>query len=246
VLRALLRKMSFMRLYPFFLWPIVLFLQAIKPTNSSPLLSANWRMHREGGATAIVTGGTKGIGKAIVEELASTLGCRVLTCARSETDLASCLEEWKAQGLNVEGVVADVSTTEGRQSLISKAIELFVCSEKDGGSKKRSLDILVNNVGTNIRKATVDYTEDELNFVWQTNFASMYELTKLCHPLLKNYAYDAKNEGGSRSTSSVVNVGSVAGVTCMKSGTPYAATKAAMNQLTGNLGAFLAFLCRTY
>jgi len=187
-------------------------------------------MPRKGGATAIVTGGTKGIGKAIVEELASTLKCRVLTCSRSQSDLTSCLEEWKSNDLKVEGIVADVSTKEGRDALVAKAMELF--SIKGG---EPSLDILVNNVGTNIRKRTIDYTEEELQFVWNTNFASMYELTKLCHPMLKNDAYDTRTEGGSRRTSSVINIGSVAGVTCVKSGTPYAATKAAMNQITGNL-----------
>lgn len=52
-----------------------------------------WRLE---GRTALVTGGSKGIGKAIVEELGA-LGCHVLTCARSEKDLADCVAEWKAK-----------------------------------------------------------------------------------------------------------------------------------------------------
>jgi NAD(P)-dependent dehydrogenase (short-subunit alcohol dehydrogenase family) len=92
------------------------------------------------------------------------------------------------------------------------------------------LDILVNNVGTNIRKPTIEYTEEELDFILRTNFKSMFELTKLCHPYLKR----EKVEGQSycAQTSSVVNIGSVAGVVCMKSGTPYASTKSAMNQVS--------------
>lgn len=54
----------------------------------------------------------------------------------------------------------------------------------------------------------------------------MFALTTACYPYLKR--------GAGETSSSVVNIGSVAGVTCMKSGTIYASTKAAMNQLTGN------------
>ena len=80
-----------------------------------------------------------------------------------------------------------------------------------------------------IRKASVDYSSEDLEFIWQTNFFSMFALTTACHGLLKR-----KRADGAAFTSSVINIGSVAGVTCMKSGTPYSSTKAAMNQLTGN------------
>lgn len=184
----------------------------------------SWGLER--GHTAIVTGGTKGIGHAIVTELANTFGCRVLTCSRNQSDLDTCLNEWQNAGLDVQGIVADVSTPEGRDALVARLRQMI---GPDG-----RLDALVNNVGTNIRKATVEYEESELDFVLKTNFVSMFELTKLCHPFLVRSKEDV-DENGIPKTSSVVNIGSVAGVTCMKSGTPYAATKAAMNQLTGNL-----------
>jgi Tropinone reductase 1 len=186
--------------------------------------AAGWGLSAN--SKAIVTGGTKGIGHAIVMELGKTFGCHVLTCCRNEEELESCLKEWRdVHNIHVDGVVADLSTAQGRQALMAKADQVFV---NDDGEKEGTLDILINNVGTNIRKPTVDYTEDDLDFILETNLKSMYELTKLCHPYLK------QKDSKSGSTSSVVNIGSVAGVTCMKSGTPYAATKAAMNQLTGN------------
>ncbi|KAG7346632.1 tropinone reductase [Nitzschia inconspicua] len=172
------------------------------------------------GTTAVVTGGTKGIGKACVEELAM-LGCRILTCSRKQEDLDFCAQEWKEQGFDVSTVCADVSTSEGLDTLYEK-IQEFV--EEVGSGK---LDILVNNVGTNIRKPSTEYTKEEFRTVWNTNFDSMFFLTMKCYPLLKRDPGEV--------SSSVVNIGSVAGVTCMKSGTPYGATKAAMNQLTGNL-----------
>lgn len=202
-----------------------IFIPQIHASSSSPSVSlpAGWAL--PSGTTAVVTGGTKGIGKACVEELAR-LGCsQILTCSRNQDDLDACLREWQAQGygenVNIQTVCADVSTREGLDTLYDKIVEWV----GDSGGR---LDILVNNVGTNIRRPSVDYTDDEFRTVWKTNFDSMFFLTMKCYPLLKRRTPE-------KGSSSVVNIGSVAGVTCMKSGTPYAATKAAMNQLTGNL-----------
>ncbi len=208
-----------------FVWEIpflLFFLILLTEGSRSPFLE-KWKLKPD--TTAIVTGGTKGIGKAIVDELCN-MGCHVLTCSRSEEDLENCLEEWKKiRGVGqVDGIVADVSTEKGRESIVSKANDLF-----DG-----SLDILVNNVGTNIRKKTEEYELSDLEFILKTNFVSCFEMSKLAYNLLKRERNSESNEVSSH-PSSIINIGSVAGVTCMKSGTPYAATKAAMNQLTGNL-----------
>lgn len=210
------------------IWPLVV---ASKASLSSSLL---WQLPK--GSTAIVTGGTKGIGNAIVTMLASTFGCRVLTCSRSSEDLDKCLQgPWK--GLNVEGIVADVSTPSGREALIQKAKELFG-NTNDNKEEEECLDILVNNVGTNIRKATIDYSLEDTHYLLNANFVSMLELSKLCYPLFKKKHTTTRNSSisSTTATSSIVNIGSVGGVTCIKTGTPYAATKAAMNQITGNLG----------
>jgi Tropinone reductase 1 len=63
----------------------------------------------------------------------------------------------------------------------------------------------VNNAGTNIRKPSIEYTEEDIQKVFNTNLHSMMALTTACHPLLKR----KKDED----SSSVINIGSVAGGT---------------------------------
>lgn len=146
-----------------------------------------------------------------------------MICSRNQEDLSRVTKRWnEEQGFDVTGICADMSTSEGLNSLFSE-IESWL----EKMTVDNRLDILVNNVGINIRKPSVDYSKQDTQTIWRTNFDSMFDLTMKCYPLLK------RNPG--EPTSSVINIGSVAGVTCMKSGTPYAATKAAMNQLTGNL-----------
>jgi tropinone reductase I len=88
------------------------------------------------------------------------------------------------------------------------------------------LDILVNNAGTNIRKKTVEYDYDEYVRVRETNMDSVFELSRLAHPLLK-----AAGEA------SVINIVSVAAYRHLGTGAPYAMTKAAVAHLTRALAA---------
>ncbi|GFR48825.1 hypothetical protein Agub_g10778 [Astrephomene gubernaculifera] len=166
------------------------------------------------GRTALVTGATRGIGKAIVEELAG-LGADVYVCARSAEDLEARLAEWRTAGLAVRGSVCDVSERQQRLQLAERVAAEF------GGK----LHILVNNVGTNIRKPTVEYTEEEFSFMMRTNVESAYHLCQACQPLLA-----ASGDG-----CIVFNTSVAGGPTAMRSGTLYAMSKAALNQLTKNL-----------
>jgi Tropinone reductase 1 len=88
------------------------------------------------------------------------------------------------------------------------------------------LDILVNNAGTNIRKKAIDYTYDEYVRVRETNMDSVFELSRLAHPLLK-----------ASGDASVINVVSVAAFRHLGPGAPYAMTKAAVAHLTRALAA---------
>jgi Tropinone reductase 1 len=133
--------------------------------------------------------------------------------ARNAEAVEQLLENWRSQEWKAYGIAADVATVDGRQVIFERVNETL------GG-----LDILVNNVGTNIRKQVMDYTEDEYEHIFQTNLTSLYEMCRQAYPLLK-----------AASNSSIVNIGSVAGLTSVRTGTPYAMTKAALVQLTKSL-----------
>ncbi|XP_074268017.1 tropinone reductase homolog At5g06060-like [Silene latifolia] len=169
-----------------------------------------WSLH---GMTALVTGGAKGIGHEIVEELAR-LGARVYTCDWNEAELNSCLQIWEAKGFQVSGSTFDVASHEQRESLMQ-----IVSSEFDG-----KLNILVNNVGTNIMKRTEEFTPNEYTTIMITNLESAYHLCQLAHPLLKASGFG-----------SIIMMSSVSGVVSVNIGSVYGATKAAMNQLAKTL-----------
>ena len=164
------------------------------------------------GKKALITGATKGIGLAIAQEFLS-LDAEVMIVARNAQTVDQQLESWRKQGSKAYGIAADVATSDGRQAIFAQVNEVL------GG-----LDILVNNVGTNIRKKALDYTEDEYTSIFQTNLTSVFEMCRLAYPLLK-----------ARDNSSIVNIGSVAGLTSVGTGAPYGMTKAALVQLTRSL-----------
>src|SRR5690606_40612079 len=114
---------------------------------------------------------------------------------------------------DVRAFAADVSDTEERR-------EVFDWVEDLG----TGLQILVNNAGTNASKPTMDYADDEWRDIFETNLFSAFELSRFAFPLLSQHA-----------TSSIVNVGSVSGLTHVRTGSPYGMSKAALHQLTKNL-----------
>lgn len=181
---------------------------------SNPAASARFSL---AGRRALVSGATRGIGRAIAEQFLE-LGADVFLIARDEQRLATSLDAWRKghPQRRVEGFAGDVSVDAQRRAAF---VEL---ERKLGG-----LDLLVNNVGTNIRKRAEEYTGDEYRHVMDTNLTSAFEMSRLAFPLL-----EAAPGGGA-----VVNVVSVAGMTHVRTGAPYGMTKAALIQLTRNLAA---------
>ncbi|MBL4818927.1 MAG: SDR family oxidoreductase [Deltaproteobacteria bacterium] len=164
------------------------------------------------GKRALITGGTKGIGKATVQEFLD-LGAEVMTTARNAEQLEACLDNWCSQDYKVHGIASDISEHAGRIKLFEFARELWP-----------ALDILVNNAGTNNRKPTVEYSSEEIDKLFQTNLMSAYELNRIFFPMLR----DSQN-------ACITNIASIAGLNHLRSGSPYGMTKAAMIQMTRNL-----------
>uniref|UniRef100_A0A7S3A6Z0 Tropinone reductase n=1 Tax=Rhodosorus marinus TaxID=101924 RepID=A0A7S3A6Z0_9RHOD len=163
------------------------------------------------GKKAVVTGGTKGIGRAIVDEYVQ-LGAQVFLTARSEKDVLQVVESYGSG--NVHGIASDVSTKEGREELIAEVNRVF-----DG-----ELHILVNNAGMSIRKRSLEYGEEEYDKLMDTNLKSIFRLCQMAHPMLK--------KAGS---SCVLMDSSVAGMVALNSGSIYGMSKAALNQLARTL-----------
>ncbi|GAB2521019.1 SDR family oxidoreductase [Spirosoma aerophilum] len=165
------------------------------------------------GQRALVTGGTKGIGEAIVRQFLD-LGASVFIVARDNTLLQQQLTNYRQLGHTVDGMAVDVSQP-------GAVVQVIDAVKAIGGS----LDILVNNAGTNIRKPTADYSPAEYDHILNTNLRSAYELTQAAYPLLKESSVGGK----------VVMISSVSGLAHTSSGSLYGMTKAAMLQLTRNL-----------
>ncbi|MCX7034838.1 MAG: SDR family oxidoreductase [Arenimonas sp.] len=175
------------------------------------MTSSRWRLD---GQVALVTGASVGIGRAIAAELL-VLGADVMLVARDEAQLEATRAELEEQfpQSQVRAFAADVADAEQRR-------EIFDWVEDLGNG----LQVLVNNAGTNVRRPTMDYADAEWRELFETNLFSAFELSRFAFPLLSQHA-----------ASSIVNVGSVSGLTHVRTGSPYGMTKAALHQLTKNL-----------
>jgi tropinone reductase I len=161
---------------------------------------------------ALITGGTKGIGKATVELFLES-GATVFFTARNQKAIEDLENELSKKHKNVKGLVADVTS--------SKDIEKVKNYIETTWGK---LDVLVNNAGTNLRKPTIEYSEEEYQFVVDTNIKAPFMMSKALYPLLQKSDYP-----------SIINVASIAGLLDVRTGSPYGISKAGLLQLTRNL-----------
>jgi Tropinone reductase 1 len=176
----------------------------------------HWRLKSK---KAIITGATRGIGRAVADEFLN-LGAEILVISRTRKELEEYVEQKQQQGYKdqVDFFVCDVSKENSRRKLSGEI-------NKNWGA----VDILVNNAGMNFRKGYDEYNTQDYDEIVKTNIRSAFHLSQIISPFMKQ-----------RENPSIVNVSSVAGMTAVKTGVVYAISKAAMNQLTKNLAVEMA------
>ena len=153
-------------------------------------------------ATAVVTGGSRGIGPYIAEALAGR-GARVALVARNEAELDASAARLAESGAEVVPVPADIMCAEQRRGLIE------VVERRLG-----PVDVLVNNAGGDLQREFHNLTEDELHGVLELNLSSAILLTRLILPGMLE-----------RGRGHVVNVSSMAGRLSFPYSEAYAAAK---------------------
>lgn len=174
--------------------------------ESEVLMNNRWSLE---GRRVIITGATKGIGKAISEEFLN-LGASVFIVARDKNEVERLVDSWSTQGLRSFGCHGDVTQQEDRESIIREAI-----------AQMNGIDILINNAGTNIRKKTMEYASEEIHHLLELNLISSFEMCRLAFEHLKQSDFP-----------SIVNISSIAASNVVKTGSPYAMSKAGLSHLS--------------
>ena len=169
------------------------------------------------GKTAIVTGGSRGIGVEMAEGLAEA-GAKLMLCARREEWLNETVEVFRAKGFTVEGKTCDVSKEADVQSVVDATIEKF-----------GKVDILINNAGISWGAMPEDMPLAQWQKVIDVNLTGCFLFTQIVgREMLK------------QSSGSIINIASIAGMSSSANGpfyAGYAASKAGLIGLTRELAA---------
>jgi gluconate 5-dehydrogenase len=169
------------------------------------------------GRVALVTGGSRGLGREIAEGLAEA-GARVMLCARRSEWLAPTLDEMRTQGFTVDGSICDVSDPDEVQTLVDRTLATY-----------GQLDILVNNAGVSWGAEPEDMPLDQWRRVLDANLTGAFLV-----------AQAAGRQMIARRYGRIVNIASVAGLQGAVNGphyAGYAASKAGLMGLTRELAA---------
>jgi len=156
------------------------------------------------GKTALITGATRGIGKAIALKFAQE-GANIAFTYRSSVDLAKALEEeLTGFGVAAKAFQSDASSFSASEELMKQVLETFP-----------QLDVLVNNAGITRDGLMLRMKEEDWDLVIENNLKSVFNLTKqILRPMMK------------QRSGSIINLSSIVGITGQAGQANYAASKA--------------------
>jgi NAD(P)-dependent dehydrogenase (short-subunit alcohol dehydrogenase family) len=161
------------------------------------------------GRTALVTGASKGLGRAMAIGLARA-GCGLALCARSLEGLAETRAAVQALGVRAEVFAMDVLSRSSVRQAVAAAVE-----------KLGAIDILLNNAGVNVRKTVLELSEEEWDLVVDTNLKGYFLVAQAVAPHLI-----------ARGRGKVINVSSIFGAVGMNNQLAYASSKGGVVQMT--------------
>ncbi|QDT81844.1 Gluconate 5-dehydrogenase [Gimesia maris] len=166
------------------------------------------------GRVAIITGGSKGLGSAMAEGLASA-GANLLLTSRNQDEVEATAAQIQSDyGNKVIGMAADVTDPDQVAAMTERAISEF-----------GKIDILINNAGINIRGPIDDITLEEFQDVQNVNVTGPWLCVRSVVPHMKKAQYGK-----------IINLASTLGLVGMSNRTPYTSSKGAMVQMTRALG----------
>lgn len=166
------------------------------------------------GRAAIITGGSKGLGAAMAEGLASA-GANVLLTSRHAEEAAEAAAQIEADyGTRAIGMAADVTDADQVTAMTERALSEF-----------GKIDILINNAGINIRGPIDELTLEEFQQVQNINVTGPWLCVRSVVPHMKQAGYGR-----------IINMASTLGLVGLANRTPYTASKGAMVQMTRAMG----------
>ncbi|GAB4148168.1 MAG: SDR family NAD(P)-dependent oxidoreductase [Planctomycetaceae bacterium] len=170
------------------------------------------------GRTAIVTGGSKGLGEAMAAGLASA-GANLLLTSRNGDEVTATAKQIASDfGHKAIGMQADVSSPDDVQAMADRAMQEY-----------GRIDILINNAGINIRGPIDELDYDDFKKVQDINVNGVWLCCRAITPHMK------KAKAGR-----IINMASTLGLVGLSNRTPYASSKGAVVQMTRALGLELA------
>ncbi|MCH6264566.1 SDR family NAD(P)-dependent oxidoreductase [Neobacillus citreus] len=161
------------------------------------------------GKVSIVTGASKGIGKAIAVGLAEA-GSHVVLCSRTKVELDEVAKEIEQKGVEALVIPCDVSNPKDIQNVVDETVNKF-----------HQIDVLINNAGITVKRPAEEYDLNDWNKVIGVNLTGVFL-----------FAQAVGRQMIKQKKGTIINVSSIGGETALTGSIAYCASKGGVNMLT--------------